>query len=103
MDTSTLRAVEKARKLLNLAYDKSVTTPERELALHRAKEALARVGLTIEDLKKESTPDYLTRVSNAQGQYSPRTGKAMASALRRGGWKSEDPRNEAYKDYKGGE
>lgn len=97
-----LAAIERARKLLARAYDKASTQGERELALRKAKEALATTGLTIEDLKDQSTPDYLTgKTGSVVGGYSDDRASRMAQQLRRGGWKPEDPAKHGYKDNRG--
>ena len=99
-----LAAIEKARKLLNMAYDKSVGEGERRNALNLAERALAPLGLTVEDLKRESTPDYLVGLKTAAATtYNQRGGVALAQKLAKGGWVAQDPRQHGYKNKGRGE
>lgn len=89
-----LAAIERARKLLNRAYDKSSVRAEREAALAAATRTLAPFGLTVEDLKEDSMPEYLTAIKNAPGKYNERAGVHLAQTLAAGGWRGQNPRSE---------
>lgn len=98
----SLSKIDRARKLLAVAYDKGAARQERENALALAKKVLEGTGITIEELKDQATPEYLKKgFVEAQTGYNPNRATNMANILKRGGWKAEDPGQHGYKDFKG--
>jgi len=98
-----LAAIEKARKLLGRAYDKATVRVEREAALKSANAALKPWGLSVEDLKEQSTPDYLIGARASSVGYNSSRGVSLAKGLAARGWASQDPREHGYKKPPGGE
>jgi hypothetical protein len=100
-ERTRLREIERARKLLNLAYDNTANRGERENALAAAERVLGKVGLA--ELKEDAGPAYLTRGTLAQHEYNGPAAEGFARMMANQGWRPIDPASEAYKDYKGNE
>lgn len=84
-----LEAVEKARKLLNLASN-NTNEAEAASARQRAAVILAPFGLKPEDVQR---PSYLAQPSKA---YKDR-GDLWKGVAQRAGWVHQDPRDHGYK------
>jgi len=93
-----LRAIERARKLLNRAADESSAEAEREMAMSAAVKALSPFGLTIDDLKEQPAPGYLVALGAQSRSFNDKQAMDLADRLKRGGWNAQDPRDHGHKN-----